>query len=472
MRTAQRFVKNLFSLSVAHIAAQIIGFFVVILIARKLGAVAFGQLSFAKAFVSYFLLASNFGFTIYAIKEVAREKKSTCQYAGNIVALRLLLSSISFLIFWVLLFLIDFTVDKRLILLYFGLTLFPLAFDLTWVFSAHERMEFRAVILIFKEGIYALLIFALLFRFPSAITVAKLKLLAIILASLLSIGLYLCLFGRLRLKYDRRFLLDFLHGALPIGFSLLMIRVYYNLDTVMLSFMKGDAVVGSYNAAYRIIIALISFGGLYGSVFLPTLSSQIKESNKNTRSMIEKSLKLLVIIAIPLGIGGTILAFPIINLFFGKEYINAVVPFQILLWACVIIYISEVSTNALIAFNKQRQLMFFVIFGAVSNILLNFLVIPHFGSRGAAVTTCISEGIVFTGGYLTIKKIVPISIVPYLIKPIFSSIIMGTILYLLKGLNVFSLIIMGIMIYVLVLYLIKGISSDDIHLIKKIFVRH
>ncbi len=96
MNTAQRIVKNTFSLLFSSIFAQFISFFVVVYLARILGPGDFGKISFAITITIYFTLIINLGLPLLGTREIARDREKINDYLNNILTMRLCLAALSF----------------------------------------------------------------------------------------------------------------------------------------------------------------------------------------------------------------------------------------------------------------------------------------------------------------------------------------------------------------------------------------
>ena len=74
MNTAKTIAKNTSVLALSHVITSILGFFLLIYIARYLGEVGFGKYSFAVSFTALFSIFANLGMNNYIIRELARNK--------------------------------------------------------------------------------------------------------------------------------------------------------------------------------------------------------------------------------------------------------------------------------------------------------------------------------------------------------------------------------------------------------------
>ena len=121
---------------------------------------------------------------------------------------------------------------------------------------------------------------------------------------------------------------------------------------------------------------------------------------------------------------------------------------------------------------KTRILSFIVAVAAISNILLNIVLIPQYGFYGAGVATGVAYLIYFIVSIIVSRKylkcIIPIKSV---LNSLLSSLIMGLSLLLLKGYfntSIFSLFLvtsLGAIIYIISIFF-SGEIKDEIQLIQ------
>jgi len=74
MNTIQTIAKNTGALAISNVITSILGFFLLIYLARYLGEVGFGKYSFALSFTTLFAIFANLGINNYIIREIARNK--------------------------------------------------------------------------------------------------------------------------------------------------------------------------------------------------------------------------------------------------------------------------------------------------------------------------------------------------------------------------------------------------------------
>ncbi|MFC1915838.1 flippase [Chloroflexota bacterium] len=472
MNTAQRIAKNFFSLAAANIIASLLGFVATVYLARVLGPGGFGQIYFAIAIIAYFMLIANLGLPMLGTREIARDKNKIKDYVGNIVALRLTLAAIAFCLLLLFAFLIQKPTEIKYLIILYGLGLFPFALQLLWLFRGIEKMEYMAGSQIAGGVLY---VASILYFIKSPEQLLAVPVIYVICTAFLP-AVFLIFFsirhfGRIPLKFDAPFWGSLLRQALPMGFAFVIAELYFHFDTVMLGFMRSNEEVGYYNAAYRIILLFVGLGGLYHVTIFPIISNYYKTSLASLHRLLSLTAKLTVTISLPLAAGGTMLAKSIMNFIYPPEYGSGIIALQILIWVIPVRLIGSVYGNSLIACDRQSRFAIGVTIGAIINIVLNAILIPRFGIVAAAAITVVTLGAVVLYNYRQINKIVSVPFKGYLLRPLVACFGMAAFLYFGSGWNMWLLIALAALLYFALLFIIGGITKEDIRLIKEQFRR-
>jgi len=471
MGTIRRVVKNFLSLSVAEFILRFVSFLIVVYLARILGPENFGKIGWARGILAFFMLIPDLGLVILGVREVARNKDDINIYAGNIIALRLVLAFFSFGLLLIFVSLIHKPIQIKYLIIFYGFILFSYALSIKWLFQGIERMEFIGISKILMMFFYAASIFILVKNPGQLLLIPCLWFLGNFISVVFLMYIFVKKFGKISLKFNFSFWKNLLKRALPMGTASMMIPIYYNFDIVMLGFIKGEKVVGWYSAAYRIILFTWTFIPIFVNVIFPSMSRYYKNSEKKLQTLIISSTKLLSVVALPLGVGGMILARPIMGLLYGEEFSGGVVAFQILIWSVVIIYIRCIYEHSFLACDKEKRYLFGVIWGALTNIVLNLILIPRFGLKGAAVATVIAN-LVLSGYLFYYLRIVKrMEIVKLLLKPFVAAVLMGGVVYYFREFNLFLSISIGIIVYSIFILLLKGVTFEEITQFRKQIVR-
>ena len=476
MTTPRRVTKNTFFLFLGDGISRVLGLALIIFIARYLGDIGYGKYAFAFAFASLFLVLSDLGISALTIREVARDTSKAGKYIGSSVIIKAILSLGCLILIAIVINLMDYPQDTTLAVYIVGLALVFSSFNdfSRSIFRAFEKMEYEMVtkiavsILALGLGLMVLLLGYGLVELVLMLLVAR----AFIF--LASSAIVIRTFARPEFKLDPQFSKGLIKSAIPIGLSAVFVAIYFQIDSVMLSVMKGDAPVGWYNASYQLIMGFLFIPHAFTHVMFPLLSRYFRSSIDSLKFAYEKSFKYLLMLALPFSIGTTLVAHRIIFLLYGEGFANSVIVLQILAWAGSLIFLANLTGAVMISIDRQKTNMFIVGSGAVANIILNLILIPRYSFIGAASATVVTNLLVLSLGYRYVKRYLrglPLSKI--CVKPLAAASIMGIIVYLLNAnnFNLFVIIIGAAFLYGGILYLIKAFDADDLSLMKRAFRR-
>ena len=471
MNTAQTITKNAGVLYIARIITLSLSLIFTIYIARYLGDVDFGKYSFAVAFTALFGIFIHLGLDILITRDVSRDKSKASKYLGNISIIRVLSSIIIFILIIITINLMNYPSDTITIVYIFGLyvifTSFANIFKST--FCAFEKMEYQAIIEIIERIIIVSLGMFVLFSGYGLIEMASVFLLGGIFDVLFSFMICNKKFVKPKFEIDLNFWRQSIKEAYPFLLALTFVMIYFRIDTIMLSVMKGDAVVGWYSAAYTLVIGLGIISGPLLSAVFPVMSRFFNSSKKALQMIYEKLFRYLFMVGLPIAIGTTLLADKIILLVYGEQYLNSIIALQILIWAQLFVFLNNTTGNVLNSINEQKMNMKIVAIGAATNVILNLILIPNFSYIGAGIATVITEFFAAFAGVIYIsKKGYVLRLSKDITKIVIASIIMGLFIFNFCNMNLFFIILLSIIIYLGVLCLIGGIVKEDMKMIKSL----
>jgi O-antigen/teichoic acid export membrane protein len=475
MTTAKRVVRNSFWLLFANVVVRMISAFVFVILARVWGKEVFGQYSFAIAFVGFFTLVANFGFSGVIVRDVAKNKSLAGKYLGNVMSMKIFFSIIAFL----LLFIVSFFINKpdflRIAIYIFGLEIIISGFDgtLRCIFQAYEKMEYDALTNIIYKVLWAIFILLIIFNYPALVSVALATLASVILSLTITYFIVAKKFVAFKLQWDFGFWKQLILEAYPFTLIGLFSLINFRIDQVMLSFMRTDAAVGIYNASYKIIDML----AIVPSILLTALYPVFSRFHQDNKLLLKKSfnlaLRYLAIACIPIVIGVFLIADKIIILLYGSGYLESISVLKILIFISLISFINTPLFVALNAIGKQRITMINTAFTALANIVMNSILIPIWGINGAALATIISELTFFAlSSYHLRKTGFDLGLIKKFSKPIISGIIMIVAILLLINASIFIIIPVAAITYFAALILLREFNNEDINLMKTVMTPH
>jgi O-antigen/teichoic acid export membrane protein len=468
--------KNSIFLAGSSALSLILGFFYAVYTARYLGAEGYGTIAFALSLCAIFGVLMDLGLSQLAIRDISRDKSLSDKYFFNIIAFKFILVLLTILIIVVTMNITSPNNSDSIKVVYIialstSLASFNGAFG--FVFQSHEKMEYTSIGTTLN-GIIMLLgaLLAINQRF-SLIGFAFIYLLANIVSIGYSFIIFATKFFKTRARIDVGIWKALLIEAMPFGFTGLFVSMFYWLANVMLSYSKGNEVVGWYNAAYRLIMILLILPQILNTALFPVMSNFYTNSSDKFRFIQLKSFKYMMVLALPIGVGTTILADRIISMIFGPAFSNSVIALRILIWSTVIIFIGSPFSNVLAASNKQMVVAKITAFCAIEIVLLNLLVLPKFSYIGASFTTVtvvLTSTLVSIFASFRMGYAIPREGLTLTIKVILASVLMGIFVVCLGQLNLFLIISAAAIFYFIVSYLLSVFDKDDIKIFRNILI--
>ena len=372
----------------------VISFFTTILLARYLGPDKFGVFSYSLSLIGLFQVFGHLGLSGIIIRELVSNRNYENKILGTSFFLKLggYILAIIFLFIFTL-FTEEYNSDTFWISTIISLTFLFRPFEvLDFWFKSHVLAKYN-----FQAKTFALLIgttikVCLLFLSTSLIFFAFAYLTEALLLALGLLFFFFKLFKSQKIQIKFSFIIAkqlMLNGWKVFTGSIFAV-LYLKMDQIMLKWHLGPEAVGIYSVASRISEVWYFFPSAILMSFFPKLINIKKENSSLYQERIQQLLDSMFIMALILSLLINVLAKPLITLFFGELYITSIPILTIHIWASIFIFMREVFSKWLLIENFLEYSIITQGIGAISNIALNFWLIPIYGVKGAAFATLIS----------------------------------------------------------------------------------
>jgi len=463
VNTKQTIFKNTFWLGISTVFNKLLTLALIIYAARILGAEGYGKFAFALAFVSLLMVFSDFGLSSIVTREFAREKEKR-EELYSIISLKILLAFGTFILILLSSFFViqEKDIQRIVLILAFFLLINGLIGIFYSFFHARQKMQYEA----WFETLQVLMIFGLgffvLFKFPSPENLSYAYFLSALTA--LIFVLFFFHFKIFPLKIEWNFLIwkKFLIMSWPLALIGLFGVIYNYTDSVMMGYWNMLVETGWYNAAYKIVMAGLIPMGLIGASFYPALSKFSKESKEKFQRAWNFELEIMIILALPLVVGGMLLAQKIIYSFYPLDFSPSILAFQILILTAGIIFLYRPFYDAMIVLNQQAKTFWITMAGAIVNVILNLILIPKYSLYGAAVATVITNFlilliIIFFTKKFTFIRLHNLKIFFTFLASAIASVLMYLVVKqpLIYNINIFLSVLVAGAIYFMVFLVIK-----------------
>ena len=373
------------------------GLFVGVWVARYLGTEQYGLLNYALAFVSLFTPIFTLGLDDVVIRHLVRESSNKEEILGTTFGLKLMGGIVSVLLVVGAIFFLEtnkiLTIWIVTILAITGI--FRAADTIDLWFQSQVQSKYSVIAKNIAYLVSILIKVALILSKASLITFAWVTLGEIVIGAIGLMFIYQVRgFSRL---WDWRWNLStaksLLRESFPLIFSGFAILIFMKIDQIMLGQMKGDSEVGIYSAAVRISELWYFIPTTIVSSVAPSIYAAKEKSEYHYYKRIGQLLRLLTYISLIISIPMTFLSKYVVTIMFGNGYANAGSILAVHIWASLFVFMGVATSPWFVAEKLNHVSLGKTLFGAILNVILNFLLIPGYGGIGAAIATIASQAV-------------------------------------------------------------------------------
>lgn len=369
-----------------------LGLFVGVWVARYLGPEQYGLFSYAQSFVVLFSALATLGLDGIVVRELVTDESKRDVLLGTSFLLKLI-GSIILLSF--LAVAVNFTSNdiytNSLIFIIASATIFQSFNVIDFYFQSKvlsKYVVFSNTISLFISSIIKVI---LILNNAPLIAFAVVVLFD---AVILSFGL-IYFYNHKNLsfktwKFDKNVAVNLLKDSWPLILSGIVITIYMRIDQVMIKEMLGAFEVGQYAAAVTLSEGWYFIPTVICSSLFPAIIYAKKVSEELYYKRLQKLYIMMVWIAIAVALPITWLAEFIVNLIYGSEYILSSNVLKIYVWAGIFVFFGSAWSKWMILENLQKTVIKLQLLSLLTNLVLNYILIPKYGIEGAALSTLIS----------------------------------------------------------------------------------
>jgi len=247
-------------------------------------------------------------------------------------------------------------------------------------------------------------------------------------------------------------------------------------DRYIIGIFLGLSAVGIYSASYAIGSLVHLFIAPIQFILFPELSRLYDEERVgDVKNYLSSSLRYFLLIAIPAVTGLTVLAKPFLMILTTPAFVigSIIIPFIAL--SGLLGGVFQIVINITHLVKKTQFNLFIHILAAVSNLVLNIVLIPFIGILGAAIATLASYALmVIVGICISFRDLSFDPGYGFILKCVVASGIMAAILLVFNPNNILYLLCtvgIGIIIYFFLMVIMKGLGRKEFNLVKGMIIK-
>ena len=423
-----------------------------------------------------FSVVADFGITSVLIRQTAKHPEEAKSFAQKALGLKIVLTILAIVGLYIASDLLGYDGYLRFLI---ALASIILALDSLQVFlyailRGQQDLRFEAMGMIVGMFVTALGGGLVLLVMPSL----PLLIVALMLGSFVNVCVstygVVCRFGWdvFHCRFDKAFAKTLFVNALPFALAAIFVKVYSYVDSIMISKFLGTAHVGLYSIAYKFTYAfqflpLAFIAGLY-----PSLSATIKHNPAELPKLFERSMWYMMLIATPITLGLWLVA-PEAVLLVGHGYVDAGPILQMLVLVLFPIFLDFPIGSLLNAADRQSTKTIIMGFTMITNVTLNFFLIPIYGVLGAAYAALISFTFMFFVGLTFVQFVIKHYSYGHLALMLSKIAISGCVMlivgiFLIPMLDWIATIPICGVVYMIALFFTRSIHHDDLTAMRRL----
>lgn len=437
-------------------------------VSRVLEPDGIGIYNFANTYAGYFALVALLGIPTYGVREVSKlrdDKEGISTLVSQIMSIATFTTIGVTIAYVASLFFVNQLTENFLIFLLAGFLVYLAPFKINWYYQGLEEfgyITFRTLV-IRTASVICLFVFV---RDKEDLIIYVL--ISVLAAVFTDIWNYIKMRrSGIRPRLTTKGLKPHMRPLLTLFASSIAISIYGVLDTLMLGFIKGYEEVGFYTNAMNMSKVILTAVTSLSIVAVPRVSYYMQNKDySGINSLMNKSFSVVSLLSFPAAIGLICVSPSFVPLFFGELFWGSILPLMILSLLIIAIGLNNLTgVQILIGMGFDKFFLYSVIIGAISNFVLNCLLIPFYGSVGASIASVAAETIILVATTLFVYKNTPIRISNWkdILKALIGALILIPLMIILKQflqgwVLIISYVLLGVLSFCFMEYILKNSS--------------
>jgi O-antigen/teichoic acid export membrane protein len=385
-------MKNTFIILFGSIVRMVSSFVLVVLVARYLGKAGMGEFSFLVSLFWLFQTIALLGIQPLITREVAKNLSKTNEFLvngfwiGGVSAILMMIVMILYVV------LAGYSHDLQLAAVYMSIALVWTTLSLVFqsVFIAHGRTDWMLWSTVAENVVKLILGLWALEVGLGVVTLSLIMGMTPLINVIFNYHFYIKHIGRIHYKMNKAVCMWMLKLVPTFAGISIFGAIFNNVSMLVLSKTRTMEEVGVYGAALRLIAVMSTILQSYKSAIQPAAAQTFETHHKHFGMFCSKSIRLILMITIPIALGTTVLSKRIIQLLFGPAFADSAPILTILMWSIVPYGGMMVFASFIISSNNQKVDLKVNALSTLAALILSFALIPPLGAIGAAIATLLS----------------------------------------------------------------------------------
>ena len=388
--------KNIFYLVVIQGLNFLVPLLIFPYLARTLGTVNFGKLSFATTVILYCNILIDYGFTLSATKQIAEVQQDNIKINNifwDVFFSKLLLFILTIILIVIATFLFTKLEEVSLILLALIPQLLASAIFPLWYFQGIEKINVIVLSQVIAKFSILPLTFFIVTSSGDVVKAAAIQSLGLLFAAILS-WIYIYRKSAIRLPVNLKLIniANQIKDSTSFFIGGFAISLYTISTPLLLGFLSTSHEVGIYSAADKLRSAIAAIFIIAGGAIFPRITALFTSDPNKAFYLLKQIMIIQFLLLTSISISYLLLGENIINIVLGTSYHEAAKLNPLLIIAMFCSVISVILCNYILVPLGHKKIYYRVpIFIGIVHLIYSWVLVKHFAAMGASISIAISE---------------------------------------------------------------------------------
>lgn len=376
-----------------QIISIILPFLTIPYVSRVLGAEGVGISAYVNSIITYFVLFSNLGISVYGNRTIAYTKGSLIDRSRvfwEIMLIKIIMFLLSLSLFFLFMQFSSYYNFLKIQVFY----IIASVLDISWLFLGLEQFKKLAI----RNILVKIMSFASIFIFVKDRGDLDIYLLILACSSLFGNIVFWIDFKKyvLPLKIMSIDITTHLHAILLLSLPQLVSYAFMGVNKLILPNFSSLLETGLFDNADKTVRLLLTIVVAIGAVVFPRMANFFKTGEeKKLYSSLKLAFDINSLVTFPVVFGFILISKPFSEFFFGKDFNGISTVLSILIFELIFMgWTSLIGNQFFIAVKKEKILLISMIISLSFLIVFSVFLVPIYGAVGAAISSLIGEFII------------------------------------------------------------------------------
>ena len=309
-----------------------------------------GKVAFVSAILQYFSYIATLGIPQYGLRECAKvrdDKEKLSHIVQELFIINIIATLISYLLLIIMVNSAAKMFEYKELFKIMSVSILLNTIGLEWVYKALEEYSYITKRSIAFKVIAVVLTFLVIKSSDNYLWYGFISIFvagASNICNFINIGKHIN--WRKKGKYNLK---KHMKPILTLFMASIIITIYANFDVAMIGFIGNEYEVGLYNSALKIKGAILSLATAVTSVMIPRMAYYFKNQDKEKiKKLVINSMRVSLILAVPLAMYVFIYARDIILFVYGKAYLEAIDTLRVLIICIIPLILTNIFGNQIL----------------------------------------------------------------------------------------------------------------------------